>query len=368
MPYGFANFDLDDADGAWVGSVIDLAKFAAMLDGTRPRAPISPDSFAAMIAQTPRNTWVDSVGWYGFGLFAMPQLGGITWSHGGSLPGTRSYFFRFANGICYAFLFNGDSKDQTSLTSLRRAVGMGHARRCDRLAGPRPLPAILPSTRRALWSGQRRIFPAGPACSGIVDHRDRRGSGGKDPTSRLPPRSGGAERPVHLLYSGPGQLNGVLPGEALPGDATLIVRREGWPDRRSGADRPGVAGPVHPQSGRLGRRVPGPHPARPASVLGTGLPGRRSGNVIAKPIVFGGEDEDLSLVLYCTGVRGRRGAEVTVQLGDLALVAGYAGPQRSSRDWTRSMLGSQGASGKGEVSVRAEVDGLWSNGGSLTFR
>ena len=88
-----------------------------MLDGVRPRAPISADSFGAMMAQTPRNTWVDAVGWYGFGLFATPQLGGITWSHGGSVPGTRSYFWRFANGICYAFLFNGDSKDQTSLTS-----------------------------------------------------------------------------------------------------------------------------------------------------------------------------------------------------------------------------------------------------------
>ena len=116
-PYGFSNFDLGDADGAWVGSVIDLAKFTAVLDGVRPRAPIRADSFGAMIAQTPRNTWVDSVGWYGFGLFATPQLGGITWSHGGSLPGTRSYFWRFANGICYAFLFNGDSKDQSSLTS-----------------------------------------------------------------------------------------------------------------------------------------------------------------------------------------------------------------------------------------------------------
>ena len=116
-PYGFSNFDLNDAGGAWVGSIVDLAKFTTMLDGTRPPAPLTAASFAAMIAPTPRNTWVDSISWYGFGLFAVPQLNGITWSHGGSLPGTRAGFWRFANGICYAFLFNGDSKDQTSLIS-----------------------------------------------------------------------------------------------------------------------------------------------------------------------------------------------------------------------------------------------------------
>ena len=178
-PYGFANFDLGDADGAWVGSVIDLAKFTAMLDGVRPRAPINAGSFGAMIAQTPRNTWVDSVGWYGFGLFATPQLGGITWSHGGSLPGTRSYFWRFANGICYAFLFNGDSKDQTSLDQLRCAGRMGLASRGDRLAGPRPFPAILCSQRRAGGSGERCVFPAGSDCASFVDDGDRRRSGGQ---------------------------------------------------------------------------------------------------------------------------------------------------------------------------------------------
>jgi hypothetical protein len=77
-----------------------------------------------------------------------------------------------------------------------------------------------------------------------------------------------------------------------------------------------------------------------------------SGNVIAKPIVFGGDEEDLFLVLYCTGVRGRR---VTVQLGDLAVVAVNIKLPRT-------------LAGKGDVNVRVEVDGLRSSSGSLTFR
>jgi len=45
-----------------------------------------------------------------------------------------------------------------------------------------------------------------------------------------------------------------------------------------------------------------------------------SGSISARPIVFGEDGEDLSLVLYCTGVRGRSStAMVSVQIADLTL-------------------------------------------------
>ena len=172
---------------------------------------------------------------------------------------------------------------------------------------------------------------------------------------------------MHLLYSGPGQLNGVLPGEALPGDATLIVRREGWPEAAAAV----TIAPVSPgmftlnQAGLVAASLVRSRPGEQASwepvfqVDG-------SGNVIAKPIVFGGEEEDLFLIVYSTGVRGRR---VTVQLGDLAVAADFAGPQAEFEGLDQINIKLPRAlAGKGEVSVRAEVDGLWSNGGSLTFR
>ena len=94
-----------------------------------------------------------------------------------------------------------------------------------------------------------------------------------------------------------------------------------------------------------------------------------SGNVVARPIVFGGEEEDLFLIVYCTGVRGRRGEQVTVQLRDLAVVADFAGPQAEFEGLDQINIELPRAlAGKGEVSVRAEVDGLRSNSGSLTFR
>ena len=95
-----------------------------------------------------------------------------------------------------------------------------------------------------------------------------------------------------------------------------------------------------------------------------------SGNVIARPIVFGGEEEDLFLILYCTGVRGRRGEQgATVQLGDVAVVADFVGPQSEFEGLDQINIKLPRAlAGKGEVSVSAEVDGLRSNSGSLTFR
>jgi uncharacterized protein (TIGR03437 family) len=91
-----------------------------------------------------------------------------------------------------------------------------------------------------------------------------------------------------------------------------------------------------------------------------------SGNVIAKPIAFGGEEEDLFLVLYCTGARGRR---VTVQLGDLAVVADFAGAQLEFEGLDQVNIKLPGTlAGKGDVSVSVEVDGSRSNSGSLTFR
>ncbi len=94
------------------------------------------------------------------------------------------------------------------------------------------------------------------------------------------------------------------------------------------------------------------------------------GNVIARPIVFGGEEEDLFLILYCTGVRGRRREQrVTVQLGDLAVVADFVGPQLEFEGLDQINIKlPRTLAGKGDVSINVEVDGLRSNTGSVTFR
>ncbi len=328
-PYGFANFDLNDADGAWVSSVIDLAKLTALLDGARPRAPVTADSFAAMIAQTPRTTWVDSVGWYGFGLFAVPQLGGITWSHGGTVPGTRAGFWHFANGICYAFLFNGDSKDQTSLTSyVAQSVW-------DALAAVPDLPDhdLFP-----------QYFPPTIAPAGVVNAASFL-PGPFAPASLItifgadldaPVTLSLGERAMPIFYSSPGQLNSVLPAEALPGDATLTVRREGWPDAVAAITISSVS------------------PALFALKY--------------QPIVFGPAEEDLYLTLYATGVRGHR-TPVTVNFGDLPVPADYAGPQLQFEGLDQiNVKLPRALAAKGDVLVTLTVDTQRTNPVTLTFQ
>ena len=113
-PYGVWNPGLQRASAEWVGSVIDLAKFVSMLDGARPLALVSADSFKSMTALSQPATWVNSVTWYGSGLFAYSTSDGITWDHGGYNFGSNSYFYRFANGIGYAFVFNGATRTVTT--------------------------------------------------------------------------------------------------------------------------------------------------------------------------------------------------------------------------------------------------------------
>ena len=371
-PYGFANFDLNDAGGAWAGSIVDLAKFTAMLDGARPRAPLSPGSFTAMIAPTPSNTWVDSISWYGFGLFAVPQLGGITWSHGGTVPGTRSGFWHFANGICYAFLFNGDAKDQTSLISyVAQATWDSLAAVTDwpdhDLFPQYYPPGIAPSG--VVNAASFLPGPIAPASLASVIGTDLGGKGAEATVFLRDSR--GAEWPMHLSYSGPGQLNGVLPGEAAPGDATLIVRRAGWTDA-------GAAVSIAPVA-------PGIFTINQAGLVAASLvrspPGRQpfwedvfqideSGSIVAKPIVFGDGEETLSLILYGTGIRGRSpGGAVTVHLGDFAVGAEFAGPQPQYEGLDQlNVRLPMALAGQGSVKVSVDVEGLLSNVGSLTFR
>ena len=177
-PYGLLDLDLNDADGGWIGSVIDLAKFVSMLDGARPRALVSAQSFASMVAETPRNTWVPgSPNWYGFGLFVVSQMGGVTWSHGGAAPGTNAWFYRFANGLGYAFVFNGATEDHVIPERVHLAAGMGCTGCRARVAGSRFLSAVLSAEDRARGSGERSLLPGGRACSRIFGDNSGRGPG-----------------------------------------------------------------------------------------------------------------------------------------------------------------------------------------------
>ena len=371
-PYGIMDTNLGEAAGAWVGSVVDLAKLASMLDGVRAPSIVSAGSFNSMIAEQPRSTWVDSAGWYGFGLFAQRQTQGISWNHGGYNRGSQTGFYHFPNGISYAYLFNGASQD-----------------------------AVFPSAyvAQALWDAlalvkdfpERDEFPQfyGPriAASGIVNAASFQPGtlapdslatilgvdlGGRDSDVSVSLRDSlGVEHSLQLLYGGPGQLNCVLPRGSAMGDATLTVHRAGWPDAEAAQSMAAVS------PGLFTLNASG----LAAASLVRGKAGQQTswesvfevddtGIVVARPIAFAADDEVLTLVLYCTGVRGRTTQErVAVQLGDISLAVSYAGPQVQYPGLDQiNVTVPRSLAGAGVVSVRVDVNGSASNVASLTFR
>ncbi len=372
-PYGLLNMDLNDADGGWIGSVIDLAKFVSMLDGTRPRALVSPRSFASMIAETSRNTWVPgSPNWYGFGLFLVSQMGGVTWSHGGAAPGTNAWFYRFANGVAYAYVFNGATQDhvypnaytgQAVWDALADVPVWPDHDLFPRYYAPRIAPG---GAVNAASFAEGVLAPGSLATIPGVD------LGGQDADATVALRdAGGIERQMDVVYSGPGQLNSLVPAESLQGEAAVIVRREGWPDATAAVSVAAVSPGIFTlnQAGlaaaSLVRSRSGQTPVWESVYLVDA-----EGKVIAKPIEFGEEDEELALILYCTGVRGRSSPQaVAVEIGGLNLSASYAGPQLqfAGLDQINVTL-PKTLAGVGDASVRVSVDGSPANSVWLTFR
>ena len=192
------------------------------------------------------------------------------------------------------------------------------------------------------------------------------------PTSRC--RCGtaaGLNGPCIFCTAGRGNCNGVVPGDSAAGRCDPDRTQRGVAGCGGcGDDCAGVAGHVHSKPGRVGRRVFGAEPAGRASVLGTGLPGGRKRKCHRPGRLFLAEKRKIcfssSTAPECgDGVVTR----VTVQLGDLAVAADFAGPQAEFEGLDQINIKLPRAlAGKGEVSVRAEVDGLRSNSGWLTFR
>ncbi len=370
-PYGVASFDLHDADGGWVGSVVDMAKFTALLDGARPRRSVSAASWQAMVAETPRSTWVDSVGWYGFGLFVTPQLGGLTWDHGGSYPGTRSYFWRFATGLCYVFLFNGDSKDQTSLSS---DIGNSAYQILSQVA-EWPDMDLFPQYYgpRIEDSGVANAasFQAGPIAPGSLATITGADLGGKSASPAVLVRGVGGERQANVLYADPGQLNVLVPAEVERGEAEVVVRRENQEDARAKV----TVADVSP--GVFMLNAAGLAAASLVRLSEAGATSSEavfrvddSGAVVAAPIDFGGEGDRLWLVLYGTGLRGRNSlAAVSVEIAGVTLAAEYCGPQPqfAGLDQLNVAL-PRSLAGTGTAAVRVTINGATSNTAYLTFR
>ena len=371
-PYGIMNTDLAEAAGAWVGSAVDLAKFASLLDGFRPRSLLTPASFNVMIEEQPRNLWVDAYGWYGFGLFVQPQPIGLCWDHSGYNPGSQTNFYRFGNRVLTVYLFNGATQDASN-----PATFLGQTL-YDTLMAVREwpthdlFPQYYPPRITAAGIVNAASFRPGPLAPESLITILGSDLGGLDAPATASLRdSSGSERPIEILYSDPGQLNAIFPADSAPGDYTLLVRRPNWPDAQS----PLTVAPVSPglftlnASGLLAASLVRTKPRLPQSWEPV-YQLDAAGNILARPIVFGEADEDLSLVVYCTGVRGRTAlSTVNLHLSDLDLAPAYAGPQLQypGLDQVNVHL-PRSLAGAGPVNIRLEIENSTSNTATLTFR
>lgn len=103
VPLQYGGLELQDSNGGWIGSSIDLLRVMAALDGSRTAPPLGQAMLAEMIAN-PGLPGLGNSTWYGFGLFVGP--GPDKWYHGGSFPGAQGQLYRDSNVYTYAVISN----------------------------------------------------------------------------------------------------------------------------------------------------------------------------------------------------------------------------------------------------------------------
>ncbi len=114
QPYGGWYLESMDAHGGWIGSAIDLARFAAALEPASATPMLSATSRDAMFARPPGNAGFGPDGepketYYGLGWLIrdVPGATGRNYWHTGSLPGTSALLVTRHDRFCWAVLFNG---------------------------------------------------------------------------------------------------------------------------------------------------------------------------------------------------------------------------------------------------------------------
>jgi N-acyl-D-amino-acid deacylase len=120
--YGWFSMEARDGQGAWVASTADYLRFLHGVDGRPHRPDVLSSGTLGWINTRPEDpVWTQSAWWYN-GWYVQPQANGLTWSHGGGLPGTATVFFSRADGISYVIFVNGEGTNSTELGALLGAT------------------------------------------------------------------------------------------------------------------------------------------------------------------------------------------------------------------------------------------------------
>ncbi|MFN8525285.1 MAG: serine hydrolase domain-containing protein [Chloroflexota bacterium] len=109
-PYGAFALEAMAANGGWVGSAMDLVRFADALDG-RAGMPLLLNETLATMTERPERIWQNTSSYYGMGWLVRPVRGGATLWHTGSLPGSYALLVRQQQGTTWAVVFNSRPAD-----------------------------------------------------------------------------------------------------------------------------------------------------------------------------------------------------------------------------------------------------------------
>ena len=105
--YTHINFDALSGAGAWTRSTADYARFLVALRGYKGAPLVSPAAFAQLTARPKTAASAGTPTYYGLGVNVRAlDGGGFNLWHTGSLPGTSSFAFSFANGWTMVANFN----------------------------------------------------------------------------------------------------------------------------------------------------------------------------------------------------------------------------------------------------------------------
>lgn len=105
-PYGGWSLENQDAQGSWVFSTIDYARFVAAIEGRRGKAFLQASSIAEMTKRPGARTWDGTPSWYGFALMVRPTANGQNWWHNGAMDGTITYQVRTDSGFNWVVFLN----------------------------------------------------------------------------------------------------------------------------------------------------------------------------------------------------------------------------------------------------------------------
>jgi len=114
-PYGGFHLEAMDSHGGWIGSAIDLVKFANAIDGRRGKPLLSKVSIRELASRPTGPLEQDTPAYYGLGWNIRPVGNDANWWHNGSLPGTTTLLVRTHHGYCWVAVFNSRPEGASQL-------------------------------------------------------------------------------------------------------------------------------------------------------------------------------------------------------------------------------------------------------------